>query len=213
MVTGASSDVVGHLSGVQRWATLLSANPGKWIRRREMDPAPNGPGVLAWYAAGVEPMLAAFDGTDLEVTVNTWAGERPRAWWLRRLLHETAVHRWDIDAASTRADGAEPIHPEVATDGVDELFENFLPLVADRFAGAGETMHLHATDAEGEWLVHFDADGTTVEREHAKGDVAVRAGASDLLLLLWNRLPVSSSRFETFGDTSIVDRWQQLARV
>lgn len=205
-------DVVGHLSGVQRWATVLSNQPGTWIRRREMDQPPDGPDVLAWCEAGVAPMLAAFDGTDLETTVNTWAGEQPRRWWLRRLLHETAIHRWDAEAGGGGRERATPIAPDVAVDGIDELFDNFVPLVADRLAGGGETMHLHATDAPGEWLVRFAADGVDVERVHAKGDVAVRAAAHDLLLLLWNRSAPTDPAFETFGDSALVARWQQRAR-
>ena len=100
-------------------------------------------------------MLAAFDGADLETTVNTWAGERPRRWWLRRLLHETAVHRWDVETAGAGPDQATPIDPEVAVDGIDELFDNFLPFVAEGLAGTGQTMHLHSNDAPGEWQLTF----------------------------------------------------------
>jgi predicted lipid carrier protein YhbT len=74
-------------------------------------------------------------------------------------------------------------------------------------AGAGETIHLHCTDREGEWLVRRDAEGLTVTREHAKGDVAARGTASDLLLVLQSRLPVSA--VECFGDDTILERWQR----
>jgi uncharacterized protein (TIGR03083 family) len=202
-------DVVGHLSGVQRWGTQLSSQPGTWVRRRDMEPAPAGPEVLAWFEAGIDPMLAVFAGADLDVVVNTWAGERPRSWWLRRLLHETAVHRWDVEAASAGIDQATPIDPEVAVDGIDELFENFLPLAAERLAGDGETMHLHATDAAGEWQLTFTSAGVDVERTHAKGDVAARGPASELLLLLWTRRSPTETAADVFGDASLVDRWQQ----
>ncbi len=45
-------------------------------------------------------------------------------------------------------------------------------------------------------------------REHAKGDVAIRAPASHLLLFLYGRAGASGA--EVFGDASILDRWQQL---
>jgi uncharacterized protein (TIGR03083 family) len=205
-------DVVGHLSGIQRWATVLTSQPGTWVRRREMEEPPAGSEVLAWCEAGIAPMLAAFDDTDLDATVNTWAGEQPRRWWLRRLVHETAMHRWDIEAGGTGREHATPIAPDAAVDGIDELFDNFLPFVTEKFAGAGETMHLHATDAPGEWELTFTPKGVHVERLHAKGDVAVRARSHDLLLLLWNRSSLADPAFETFGDTAIVERWQRLAR-
>ncbi len=206
------ADVIGHLSGVQRWATSLSDQPGTWIRRRDMQRPPDGPAVLAWYEAGVDPMLAAFEGTDLDTTVNTWAGERPRRWWLRRLLHETAVHRWDAQAGGTGRDHATPIAADVAVDGIDELFDNFLPLVGEKLAGAGDTMHLHATDAPGEWQLTFAPEGVHVERAHAKGDVAVRGPASELLLLLWGRRSAAETSAEVFGNPAVLDHWSQTAR-
>ena len=54
-------------------------------------------------------------------------------------------------------------------------------------------MHVHSTDADGEWLVDFD-NGLAVTREHAKGDVAVRGPASDLMLVLYGRVPARDGR-------------------
>lgn len=207
-----TEDVIGHLGGVQRWATALSSTPGTWFKRRDMEPPPTGPGVLAWYADGLEPMRSALDGVDLDVTVKTWAGGQPRRWWLRRLAHETAVHRWDV-AAATNPDDVTPVEGDLAIDGIDELFEFFVPQFAEKLAGPDATMHLHATDGDGEWTVTFSATGIEVAREHAKGDVAVRATASELLLLLWNRRRPEDLGGELFGDVAVVERWQAAAHV
>ena len=43
-------------------------------------------------------------------------------------------------------------------------------------------------------------------REHAKGDVAARGTASDLLLFLWGRVPATA--LEVFGDAELLDRFQ-----
>jgi len=204
-------DLIGHLGSVQRWATALSAEPGAWFRRREMPAAPSGDEVLSWYSAGLDPMRRAFEGTDLDVTVRTWAGEQPRRWWLRRLAHETTVHRWDVEAATSAA--PVPVEVDLAIDGIDELFEWFLPLFADALAGAPATMHLHATDGEGEWLVRVGSDAVEVVHEHAKGDVAVRGPASELLLLLWNRRTPDDVGAEVFGDAALLERWRAAARV
>ena len=45
-------------------------------------------------------------------------------------------------------------------------------------------------------------------REHAKGDVAVRGTASDLLLFLWGRLP--GKNLEVLGDASLLGRYFEL---
>ena len=77
-----------------------------------------------------------------------------------------------------RGGAPQPIERELAVDGIDEFFD-LMPfwLAAESPAGAGETIHLHCTDGEGEWLVRLAPDGTSVTREHAKGDVAARATA------------------------------------
>ena len=76
--------------------------------------------------------------------------------------------------------------------------------------GAGETIHLHCTDGDGEWLVRLGADGVAVTNEHAKGDVAARGTASDLMLLVWGRIP--PERVDVFGDAALLTRWQELTK-
>jgi predicted lipid carrier protein YhbT len=116
------------------------------------------------------------------------------------------VHRFDAQLA---AGDPQPIEHALAVDGIDEFFM-LIPFWrgASQLAGNGESMHLHATDGDGEWLVRLGADGVVVTREHAKGDVALRASASDLVLFLYGRRDASAG--EVFGDAALLDRWQQL---
>jgi predicted lipid carrier protein YhbT len=69
-------------------------------------------------------------------------------------------------------------------------------------------LHFHSTDGDGEWLARLGAEGLVVTREHAKGDVAVRGVASDLLLFLYGR--VGTERLEVFGDAALLARWREL---
>jgi uncharacterized protein (TIGR03083 family) len=212
-------ELVGHLGEVHRWATALVTDPHATVRRRDVV-APRGADVVPWYAEGVTALLdtlSGFEGPALDVMVRTWAGERPRRWWLRRLTHETVVHRWDARHALSAPGRLDPqlgVEPQLAVDAIDEIFENLVPA---RFALAGfeprdETWHLHATDASGEWLVHFTDAGVEVLREHTKGDCATRGPAEALALLLWGRLVATDAALEVFGDTSIVERWHDAAR-
>ena len=115
----------------------------------------------------------------------------------RRIAHETAVHAWDAgDAAGER----EPLDAALAVDGIDEFFEIFTPLTPGSPIDPVTTVHLHATDADGEWSISVGGGQFEIERSHAKGDVAVRGPASDLLLLLWNRVDLSDDGFAVFGD-------------
>ena len=121
---------------------------------------------------------------------------------------ETAVHRWDAQDA---AGDPEPIDAELAVDGVDEWLEVFGASQDRKPEGAGETIHLHRTDGEGEWLVRVQPDRIDVTRGHEKGDAALRGSSSDLLLVLWRRLPLD--RVEVLGDRAVAERflgWQDL---
>jgi hypothetical protein len=74
--------------------------------------------------------------------------------------------------------------------------------------GAGQTLHLHATDADGEWMITLDPDGYTWEHGHGKGTVAVRGRAADLLLLLYGRTAPTEDTFQVFGDTALLAHWR-----
>ncbi len=52
-----------------------------------------------------------------------------------------------------------------------------------------------------------------VTREHAKGDVAVRGRAEDLLLLLWGRREVGVEGNQVFGDADLLDRFVAAIRL
>jgi hypothetical protein len=116
------------------------------------------------------------------------------------MAQETAMHRRDA------TDGL--IDADLAVDGIDEMLELFTPRIPeDRLAGLDGSIHLHATDTEGEWLVRLSPDGISFEHGHAKGDAALRGTAQDLLLWTWNRAPVDD-RFEVFGDVDLLETWK-----
>jgi uncharacterized protein (TIGR03083 family) len=203
------ADLLGHLTAVHRWAAQIVATRASERIRREPSTPPDGAALLDHVAEGARQLQAVLRAADLDEIVWTFAGPRPARWWLRRQVHETAVHAWDATAA---AGAAAPVPAAVAVDGLDEHLDMFVPRLFDTaaFAGTGETMHLHATDCDGEWLVRFDPDAVVVTREHQKGDVAARGTASDLLLVVWNR--VGTEALEVFGDASVLDRFRAAAR-
>jgi uncharacterized protein (TIGR03083 family) len=192
------AELIRHTGTVHRWADKrLRTSLGQEPRPR-VDP-PHGAALLDWFDEGVEAVLATLANSDLDGPCDTWAGERTRRWWLRRLAHETTIHAWDATVSlgtPFRADG------ELAADGIDELFEVFLARVAPagRESLTG-TVHVHASDVPGEWLVTLDPEGASVRREHAKGDVALRGPAWSLLLVLWRRRPPAD--VEVFGDEDL----------
>jgi hypothetical protein len=122
-----------------------------------------------------------------------------------------AVHRWDAQAAAGMK--PDPVAGDLAVDGVDEMLVQFLPGALSRrpVEGLTGTLHLHATDAEGEWWLDLDAEGLDTRRQHAKADTAVRGPASSLYLWVWNRVAPPAAGLEVFGRTDTVEAWRAIA--
>lgn len=127
--------------------------------------------------------------------------------WFRRQCHETSVHRYDAElAVDPSATPSTP--PPLAVDGVDEYFvfvrERILP--ASGVMTLGGTVHLHATDTEGEWMIDVTDGVLTVDHGHGKGAAAIRGRAADLFLGLWGRFDLrADDRFERFGSAEVID--------
>jgi hypothetical protein len=79
--------------------------------------------------------------------------------------------------------------------------------VADRTEGDGQTLHLHGTDRDDEWLLTLAPSGLEVERAHGKADLALRGAVSDLELLLYHRPPVGT--VEHLGDDAALAAWHR----
>ena len=201
------NDLLGHVGRIHRWVTnVITSGPDAPSAHWSANDPPGTAEVLAWFGAGVDPLADALNAAGPRATVWSWTPDHTTAFWARRMANETAVHRYDAQlAAGTTA----PIEAPLAVDGIDEFFE-LLPFWrgAENVRGDGETLHFHCTDGDGEWLARLDPEGFSVTREHAKGDVAARGTASDLVLFLYGR--VRADDLEVFGDASLLARWREL---
>jgi uncharacterized protein (TIGR03083 family) len=196
-------DLLWHLTDVNDlWrATVGERLSSPRDRARPERPADELLGTT--YRAGLERVLDVLRAADPAAPTWSWVPDATTAWVVRRLAHETTVHRWDAQLAA----GDDPvIDAELASDGIDEFLFEMLGRVSPDAAAAGGSVHLHCTDVDGEWTIRPQDDGTLlVAREHAKGDAAIRGPASDLLLVLWRRLP--SAAVEVIGDAEVADRF------
>jgi uncharacterized protein (TIGR03083 family) len=190
-----------HIGRVQRWAAA-SATAGEFVPPDTL-PAPPGPEQLGrWVREGAAALVAALDRPPSDPTW-TFTPDGTVAFWQRRQAHEAAMHRVDAELAAGQP---QPVPSDLAVDGIDE----WLGLLAHRPnsappTGRGETLHVHCSDVDGEWLVRLTDGAPAVERAHAKGDVALRGPASDLLLVVLRRL--DPGRVEVFGDRAVLDHF------
>ncbi len=193
--------LVRHLGEVHRFwqqvvAGRLTQPPGSSDHPLQ---APSRMTVLEWLDAGAEQLCHTLASTAPDVPVWTWfPPDRTAGFVRRRMAHETAVHRWDAQHA---AGTAEPIEPELATDGIAEYFDVF---VAERgsYAGPAGSLHVHCTDSKGEWTVRLEPGHPRVEQGHTEADAALRGPASAVLLVLWERLTVDD--VESFGEQALI---------
>jgi hypothetical protein len=206
------ADLVDHVAWfVTRWSDRLQGN------RSQESPSPRPPDGddavrVAWLRGLGDELLAELHGTSADTPVRTWFEPDQTAGFVaRRCANELAVHRYD--AQSARGTCA-PIAAELAVDGIEELLFVLSTRIYRAGEGGGETIHLHGTDdldpdlgSKAEWLLTLGPDDLEVRREHAKGDLALRAGVSDLELLLFGRPPLGP--VQRFGDEAVLDTWSR----
>lgn len=113
------------------------------------------------------------------------------AFWIRRMAHETAVHRFDAELA---VHDPSAIDAELAEDGLDELLTAML--VTDIEPGQYE---VGRPDVEirvpgRSWFIHFEPGGLRVSGE-GKAATVIQGPPSDLELWLYNRTAGEPLRF------------------
>jgi uncharacterized protein (TIGR03083 family) len=210
--------LIRHVGRAHRWAAVMVERrtavpvPQKETPDREL---PDGPAAQAdWLVAGAARLAAAVREAGPDTPVWSWSRHHGAGMWIRRMVHETVVHRADVDLGVGRR---YEVDADLAVDGITELLEllpepsliEYRPVLGE-LRGDGQTLHFHATDEpSGEWLVRRTPDGVTFEPGHGRGDVAVRGTARDLLLVLYGRIP--PDRVEVLGDADLFAHWLKRA--
>lgn len=216
--------VVRHLGKVHRWV-LGAVQVPEGAGMDAVGPLaglPTGADCLPAYREAHAALVEHLAGRDPADPAPTFAGPGTVGWWLRRQANEVAVHRVDAHDAIHAAGGPAPValEADAAADGIDEWATFFLAVrFGQRFGDVptdliGRSIHIHGTDDPpppdgAEWLVTFTDAGVDVRATHAKGDVALRGPAQDLLLALWRRRPLED--LDVVGDAAIARRLLDVA--
>ena len=179
------ADLGVHLGAVHRWATenvrRAGQPPDGWSRLFATI-EPDDPGLLDWCKDGAAALIDVLTTTDPSAPAWSWGADKTVAFWHRRQAHETGVHRWDIDPAST------PIDAQLAADGIDEYLEI---MAAPTSAEARGSFTLHAADVDRTW--HLTVANDAVQHgddQEQRGAVRIEGTANDVLLAIWRRRPV-----------------------
>jgi uncharacterized protein (TIGR03083 family) len=184
------ADLVDHVATVysHKAETMrLGAFPTEW-------PPQRGPEAPAAHLQRAYAALAdEFAARAPSERATTWFGpDQTVGFWIRRMAHESVIHRVDGELG-LGADRA-PIPPDIAVDGIDEVLTTFLAYATQEwpedFEGAlpsaGETALLRAGEAA--WLLTFgDRVTVTPADSSASADVTLMGDPESMLLWLWRR--------------------------
>lgn len=200
-------DLVLHIGQVHRWATAVVTHPAPQPAdaTEAMGPTPDDAALVDWFRDGHHALVDALDSAEPGVAAWTFmAAPSPLAFWARRQCHETGMHRADAESASHNISA---FAPDVAADGIDELLRSFITRPGGRLkSDTPRSLLVRAIDTGDEWLVRISQDDVVTERTGGEADCAVSGHASDVHLLLWNR--VGTDALTVDGDRSVLDLWR-----
>lgn len=191
------TELAAHLAGTHRWAR--NAVVDGVLRRDPTPPLPDRSAVLDWYRSSADGLLDALRQSADDAPCPTFLSpDGTAAFWLRRQVHELAVHRYDAELAA----GRDPVlDGEVSADGISEVLQVFLPRMRARglLGDLPATVGLKRTDGPEMWLLGDDDDGDDGGDDDGPAAV-VSATAQVLLLVLWKRIELDAAPAFVDGD-------------
>jgi uncharacterized protein (TIGR03083 family) len=194
-------DLVTHVGTGHRLATGIIERRRTTRGRYELIPAPDDQGEwTAWLTDGARRLNAAVEARGFAGEAWTWQPKHQTAgFWLRRMVHDLIVHRFDADPSGDLA-------PDLAADGVDDLLLVFATVM--KLPGDGGSLRFAATDTADRWHVALSADGMRWERGDSAADVTCEGPVRDVLLALNRRRGFPA----VAGDRALYERFREATR-
>lgn len=196
------NDLAVHLGTVHRWAAGIVLIGQRLEKPHVLATEP----LDEWYAGTATALLAALQAVEPTEPVPNFAHVfETAAFWPRRQMHETTVHAVDAAQALGLGEDSYGIDPDVADDGIDEVFSVFFPRMTDKgqrpdvFAPVRVT----ATDTGRSWVLSPAADPADTPillPPTSVADAELSGTATDLYLGLWHR--AAHDRLTADGDAA-----------
>jgi uncharacterized protein (TIGR03083 family) len=198
-----------HLGTIHRWSEYL-------VRVEAPDRVPSSamglelaPVDAAWLRRGGATLVATLRHANPDAPMWAWGADQHLRFWSRRQLHETMVHRVDLELA---AGATSFVEPEVANDAIDEFLANlkgasyFSPKVKE-LRGDHQRLRFTSSDTPGDWIVELREDDFTVTKGSGTADAQLVGPALALMMVLYRRGALSDSDVVVRGDRSLIDFW------
>lgn len=205
-----------HTGTVHRWAAAFITEGHTSYHPDDGEPDLDGAELLAWFREGHRHLVRSLEEAPADLDCWTFLpAPSPLAFWSRRQLNETTVHR--VDAESALGGPLTPVSADRAADAIDELLTGFHARPKSRVrSDRPRTLRVRAVDTAATWTVRIseeppqavrtagtDGAGGTDGAEHV--DCELSGTAEGLFLTLWNRLPLTAVTLR--GDRSVARLW------
>ena len=202
-------DLAEHLGLIHRWAEQLVRlrSPERIDRVRSV---PDRDTVNPdWIREGGVRLVATLRDANPNDPMWAWGRDHHVRFWSRRQLHETLVHRIDLELGAQVNPSADP---EIAADAIDEHLTNF-EYVANRsressaLRGRGAKLALRVSDPGALWCITLDENRFVVTRDEGAYDAEVVGDALDMLLVTMRRRALEAAQVQVLGNRQLVDLW------
>lgn len=198
-----------HLGTIHRWAERLVATRARErVAATAMD-LDLGPVNAEWLRRGGESLAATLREANASDPMWAWGVDQHVRFWSRRQLHETLIHRVDLELAlSVDIE----IDDAVACDAVSEFLVNlgssarFSPKVRE-LRGDGERLRFSAPNQSAAWTIELLPDGLALTDSMLNVDVELTGAIDELLLVLYRRRALHDSALYVQGDRELLTRW------
>lgn len=200
----AAVDLLKHLTQVHGfWAAVIgdrltAAEVEEFEKNRPALPDDRRQLLELRRKATADLLVALSDRDPSEQAWSWFPADQTVGFTWRMQTHEATMHR--VDAELTAGTAVSPIHPDVASDGIDHAVNvmwAWAPAGVERHVTA--TIELDAADTHESWLINMirwsgEAWGQTFEdqigcerTDTGNPDATITGTAEDLDLLLWTR--------------------------
>ncbi|HET8659834.1 MAG TPA: maleylpyruvate isomerase family mycothiol-dependent enzyme [Micromonosporaceae bacterium] len=205
------ADLVRHVAEVYLHKTEAMRR-GEWPR--PWPPDLSGEEPLDVLRRSYDALVGELTSRKPEEPSVTWFGpEQTVGFWIRRMAHETVIHRVDgeLGAGAPLA----PVPTDLALDGIDEVLVRFLAYgtrewaedFGDQLASCDGRV-VRVTSGGSTWLARLTPQGVDVTAGDGEADATVRGEPEAVLLWLWRR--VGDERVGIDGDQQLVARLHEL---